>query len=162
MIVDGEFTFEGAVVPFRAGDRFLTALVRAGHHPSGGGTLCVEGHSPHCLAEVDGVSYVHTCQTPARSGAVVRPHRPDPPVLPSPVGDGSVPVVPLRHVHSDTVVIGGGASGRAAAAAADEAIVLEASEGREAIGIYPGPMVAARMITSVAGGKAYDTGRTDW
>ena len=112
MIVDGEFTFEGAVVPFRAGDRFLTALVRAGHHPSGGGTLCVEGHSPHCLAEVDGVSYVHTCQTPARSGAVVRPHRPDPPVLPSPVGDGSVPVVPLRHVHSDTVVIGGGASGR--------------------------------------------------
>ena len=141
MTVEGEFTFEGARVPFRAGDRLLTALVRAGHHPSGGGALCLEGHSPHCLAEVDGVTYVHTCQTPARVGSAVRSQHPDPPPLPR---TGSRRSVPVRNLHPSTVVIGGGVSGRAAVAAADDAIVLEAIEGREAVGIFPGPMVAAR------------------
>ena len=141
MTVEGEFTFEGARVPFRAGDRLLTALVRAGHHPSGGGTLCLEGHSPHCLAEVDGVTYVHTCQIPARVGSAVRSQHPDPPPLPR---TGSRRSVPVRNLHPSTVVIGGGVSGRAAVAAADDAIVLEAIEGREAVGIFPGPMVAAR------------------
>ena len=42
----------------------------AGH----GGTLCLAGDCGNCLAEVDGVAYVRTCQVAARPGSVVRRH----------------------------------------------------------------------------------------
>lgn len=143
MTEQGEFTFDGRSMPFVPGEHVLTALVRGGIHPTGGGTLCAEGHSPHCVAEIDGVAYVHTCQTLARTGMVVRAHPTgSPPPLP-----GEVPVaqaVTVRNVHHETVVIGGGESGRAAAAAAGGAPVFEALEGSEAVGVYPGPMVVVR------------------
>ncbi|MEZ4659039.1 MAG: 2Fe-2S iron-sulfur cluster-binding protein [Caldilineaceae bacterium] len=41
---------------------------------STGGCLCLAGDCPHCLATVDGVSYVRTCQTAARPGMVVQRH----------------------------------------------------------------------------------------
>ena len=137
------FTFDGEAVPYTPGDTVLIALVRAGHHPSGGGTLCVEGHSPHCLAEVDQITYVHTCQTPARSGVVVRSHPVgEPPPLPREAPPERR--VTVRNVHNAAVVIGGGEAGRAAAAAVDDAFLVEARDGAEAVGIYPGPMVAIR------------------
>ena len=37
-----------------------------GEHPGHGGTLCLAGDCGSCVAEVDGVAYVRTCQTPAR------------------------------------------------------------------------------------------------
>lgn len=138
----GEFTFDGETVPFVDGDTLLVALQRAGHHPSGGGTLCVEGHSPHCLAEVGGVTYIHTCQTPARDGAVVRSHPADrPPPLPAEAPPAQA--VGVRNVHATRVVIGGGESGQAAAAVGD-ALLVEAKDGAEAVAVYPGPMVAVR------------------
>lgn len=142
MTGSGEFTFDGTAVPFNTGDHLLTALVRVGIHPTGGGTLCAEGHSPHCVAEVDGSAYVHTCQTLAREGMIVRAHPTGaPPVLPS-IAPPERPVA-VRNIHHEVIVIGGGESGRAAAAAAGAPIV-DAKDGREAIGIYPGPMVAVR------------------
>ena len=142
MIGSGEFTFDGEAVPFAAGEHLLTALLRAGLHPTGGGTLCAEGHSPHCVAEVDGVAYVHTCQTIARDGMLVRAQPiGDAPVLPS-VAPSVRPVV-VRNVHHDVLVVGGGESGRAAAASIGAPIV-DADDGGEVIGIYPGPMVVVR------------------
>lgn len=142
MTSSGEFTFDGEAVSFVAGDHLLTALVRAGIHPTGGGTLCAEGHSPHCVADVDGVAYVHTCQTYARHDMVVRAHPAGaPPALP--IAAPPERRVAVRNVHHDLVVIGGGDTGRAAAAAAD-APIFDVDDGHEAVGIYPGPMVAVR------------------
>ena len=72
--------------PIVAGDTVALAALRAGEHPGHGGTLCLAGDCGSCVAEVDGVAWVRTCQTPARPGTVVRRH-PDggpPPAL----GDG--------------------------------------------------------------------------
>ena len=44
----------------------------AGEAPGRGGTLCLAGDCGNCLAEVDGVAYVRTCQTAARPGLVGR------------------------------------------------------------------------------------------
>ena len=62
---------DGHPIEYNAGDSVLIAMLRAGRHPTGGGCLCLAGDCPHCLATVDGVAYVHTCQTPARPGMVV-------------------------------------------------------------------------------------------
>ena len=108
------FSFDGEPVEYRAGDSLLTALVRAGR--SFGGCLCLGGDCPHCVATVDGVSYVRTCQVPAAAGTVVVSHPADgePPLPSEPAGDEA----PIRYLHCDVTVIGGGDSGRAAAAAA--------------------------------------------
>ncbi len=42
--------------------------------PGRGGTLCLAGDCGNCLATVDGVAYVRTCQTPARPGLAVVSH----------------------------------------------------------------------------------------
>jgi glycine cleavage system aminomethyltransferase T len=140
------FTFDGDGVEFREGDSMAVALLRAGIHPTGGGCICLEGDCPNCLATVDGVSYVRTCQTRARHGAVAVSHpRVGPPALPE-VGHGA----PLSNIirFADVVVIGQGISGQAAGeearAASRTVIALEAREGTEAIGIYGGPTVVAR------------------
>lgn len=142
---------DGVSVSFQAGESLLTALLRAGHHPTGGGCLCLAGDCPHCLAMVDGVGFVRTCQTRARAGQVVERHHKDggrPPLFgdqgSSVERDGTVP----RHVFCDVVVVGQGPAGRQAAenarVAGHDTLTLDASDGQEVVGIYAGPLVVAR------------------
>ncbi len=146
LIVDGE------PIEFSAGDTVLVALLRTERHPTRGGCLCLAGDCPHCLATVDGVAYVRTCQVAARPGMiVVREHAAGAhPALPLDIQPG--PAVTARNLHCDVVVIGLGAAGQTAATAAHAAgqqvITLDAQPsatgGAEVIGIYPGPLVVAR------------------
>ncbi len=140
------FDFAGTDVIFVEGDSVLTALVRGGIYPAGGGTLCCEGDCPYCIATVDGVSYVRTCQTAAREDLVVEPHPADQdPPLPADQGYRSAPI---EYRHADLVVVGQGESGRMAvyeASAAGRTVdAFDASSGEEVIGIYDGPMVIVR------------------
>lgn len=140
------FLFNGKPVSFRDTDSILVALLRQGQHPTGGGCLCLGGDCPHCLATVDGVSYVRTCLTAARSRMVVESHpRSGEPPLPTAGNDRNIKV---EHRFCDVVVIGQGESGQAEAkrqsAQGRSVITLEASTGEEAIGVYAGPLVVAR------------------
>ena len=134
--------------PFVKGDSVLVAMLRNQHHPTGGGCLCLGGDCPHCLATVDGVAYVRTCQVPARPGCVVAcTHRAHAvPALPQ--THHVEPPTNARHQHADVVVIGQGESGLAAAELARTAgqtvVTLDAAQGQEVIGIYPGAQVVAR------------------
>ena len=140
------FTLDGRSVAFMEGDTLLDAMLRVGELPTAGGCLCFGGDCPHCVATVEGVSYVRTCQTPAEEGIVVSRHpvEGDPPLPPG--VDSHAASATNRHV--DVVVVGAGESGRAAAAEASAAgrrvAVLDAAAGEEVIGIYAGPMVVAR------------------
>ena len=138
---------DGAPITFAEGDSILTTLLRAGIHPTAGGALCAAGDCSNCLATVDGIAYVRTCQTRARAGVrAERTHMEGYPPLPE--TDRHGPVIHTRHLHCDVVVVGQGESGAAAAEAARAAgkrvIVLDAAAGEEVIGVYPGPLVVAR------------------
>ncbi|MCB0227400.1 MAG: (2Fe-2S)-binding protein, partial [Anaerolineae bacterium] len=77
LIVDGQ------PIAFEPDDTLLAAMLRADLHPTGGGCLCLGGDCPHCLATVDGVAYVRTCQVAAKPGQVVeRQHQSKYPPLP--------------------------------------------------------------------------------
>ena len=134
--------------PFQPGDSVLIAMLRAGEHPTGGGCLCLGGDCPHCIATVDGVSYVRTCQVPARPGLVIERHPADgkPPMPDNDVDRQTA--VSAHNLFVDVVVIGGGQAGQAAVADAKQAgktvLLLDAEAGQEAIGIYHGPLVVAR------------------
>lgn len=126
-------------------DDLLTALIRAGRMPAG--ALCMAGDCPNCLAVVDGVAYVRMCLTRPRDGMSVIPfpveRMPDLPTTSS-----SPRQVSHRSLHVDVVVIGGGESGRAAAdaAAGGSVVVLDERRGDgEALAVYPGPEVVARV-----------------
>jgi len=150
----GRVVVDGRPIEFRAADSLAIAILREGEVPGRGGTLCLAGDCGNCLAEVDGVAYVRTCQVPARPGTVVVRHPAEgKPLLPtldhadltrSPAGSE----IPVRRVEVDVAVIGGGSSGRGEAQAADAAgsdtFVLDADEGIEVVGIYPGPSIVAR------------------
>lgn len=145
---NARFIVDGQPIAFQTGDNVLVALLRAGLHPTGGGCLCLAGDCPHCLATVDGVSYVRTCQTAARPGMLVERHHAEGyPPLPLDARPNQ-PEITARNLHCDVVVIGLGEAGQAAAAAAQQAgqqvITLDANVGQEVIGIYPGPLVVAR------------------
>ncbi len=138
------FDYAGRQIPIEPGDTLLSSLVRAGVHPRGGGPLCFGGDCPSCLATVDGVSYVRTCQVGAGEGMRVEPHPAEgqPPLSFAAPDHGEVRA---RHLHTTTVVIGGGESGRAAAdGAAGEVLVFDAGRGEEVVGVYPGPLVVVR------------------
>ena len=142
LIVDGE------PIACTSGDTVLIALLRADRHPTGGGCLCLAGDCPHCLATVDGVSYVRTCQVKAQPGMIIeRHHSDDYPPLPLATRPNR-PEITARNLHCDVVVIGMGAAGQAAATAAQQSgqhvITLDAKVGQDVIGIYPGPLVVAR------------------
>ncbi len=146
---------DGRPLAFAADDSVAVAIVRAGDVPGRGGALCLAGDCGNCLATVDGVAYVRTCQVPAQPGTVVERHPAE--------GKPPLPTVDLRDlarvpngveipVHRSTVdlaVIGDGRSGAAAADAARlagrDVVVVDATHGAEVVGIYPGPSIVARV-----------------
>ncbi|HEX3429045.1 MAG TPA: 2Fe-2S iron-sulfur cluster-binding protein [Candidatus Limnocylindrales bacterium] len=138
---------DGSPMPFEAGDSVAVAVVRGGGWPSAGGTLCLAGDCGNCLVEVDGVAYVRSCQLPAQAGLAVRRHpSAGKPHLPAAIDPEAE--IAVRRGEVAVAVIGGGAGGRAAADVAEaggqEPLVLDASDGFEVVGVYPGPAVVAR------------------
>jgi glycine cleavage system aminomethyltransferase T len=143
------FLLDGKPVSFQAGDTVLTALIRNEMHPCTGGCLCLAGDCPSCLATVDGVSYVRTCQTRARPGLVVERHPTN--GLPAlPLAEGGGPPTPTRNLFCDVAVVflGSCSEGRKAAEAARRqgrsVQVLDSQQGQEIVGIYAGPLLLAR------------------
>jgi sarcosine oxidase subunit alpha len=160
----GRIVFDGAPIPYQAGDSVAVALLRAGEHPGRGGTLCLAGDCGSCVAEVDGIAWIRTCQTACLPGLAVGRH----PVRGGPGGGGPVlhpvaqpdvtrpPVarqVPVRRVTVDLVVIGAGDTGSAAAAAARlrgrKVLLLDARYDAEVVAIYAGPTVIVRTSTGM-------------
>ncbi len=147
--VGGRIVLDGRPIAYVELDNLATAIVRAGEWPTTGGTLCLAGDCGNCLATVDGVAYVRTCQLVARPGTVVERHpAPGKPPLPTvdlrdltrmPIGED----IPVRRAHAALAAIGGGSSGRVAAEGRD-AVVLDADDGIEVVGIYPGGSIVAR------------------
>lgn len=125
----------------------LTEMLRRGAWPSAGGALCGEGDCANCLATVDGIAYVRTCQTAHRPDAHITPYE-GPAKLPPLESVGERAAVTSRTIHCDVVVIGQGPAGREAAdasrAAGHDVVTLDSRDGQSAIGIYPGPLVVAR------------------
>lgn len=150
----GRIVVDARPVEFEAGDSVAVAIVRAGEVPGHGGCLCLAGDCGNCLARVDGIAYVRTCQVPALPGTVVVRHpTPDKPSLPavdgadltrSPVGSE----VTVRRARVDVAVVGAGSSGQSAADAARadgrDVLVLDGGDGIEVVGVFPGPSVVAR------------------
>ena len=64
--VAGRIVVDGTPLAFEPGDSVALAMLRAGQAPLHGGTLCLAGDCPNCLATVDGVSYVRSCQVACR------------------------------------------------------------------------------------------------
>ena len=145
--LSGWFDVDGERLAFEPGDTVAVAVVRAGEHPRQGGTLCLAGDCGNCVAEVDGIAYVRTCQTPARAGLAVRRHPAGgPPAWQSSGRSTTSPRV--RRMDIDVAVIGGGRSGSAAAEEAEragrQAVLLDAADGNEVVAIYAGPTVIVR------------------
>lgn len=142
----------GQSIPVRDGDSVLIAILRAGRWPETGGCLCLAGDCPHCLARIDGVAYRRMCQVPAQGVESVVPHGPRH-VLPLLESLGPSRALRPRHLHCDVAVIGQGPAGREAASAARasglEVVALDAHEGAEVVGIYPGPLVVAKTATEI-------------
>jgi glycine cleavage system T protein len=145
------FVLDGRPLEALDGDSIASAVLRAGAEPAHGGTLCLAGDCPNCVAEVDGVAWVRTCQTPARPGAVVR--RQPAGAAPAWGPHASAPALGVDHVEADVVVIGGGADGRAAAGEARaqgrDVLVIDAADGEEAVAIFDGPLVVVRTSSVV-------------
>ena len=136
---------DGASVPFFSGDSVLVALIRSGTFPAG--CLCNAGDCPNCLATIDGIPHQRMCRTIASPAMTVITTPVDVhPSLPSQRSDRRSG---HHNVHVDSVVIGGGASGRAEADRLLETgrsvVVLDAKDGSEALAVYGGPVVLARV-----------------
>lgn len=146
------FLLDGRPLEFAAGDSLAVAIARNGEHPHHGGCLCLSGDCPNCVAVVDGVAYVRTCQTAAKPGMVVKRH----PAVGAPSLYNGTPVdtavgsalVDATFEDCDVVVVGRSASGLAAAASSEASghrvTVLEAREGNEVVGVYAGGQVVVR------------------
>jgi len=152
--VGGRIVVDGQPIDFGPGDSVAIAVVRVGEVPARGGTLCLAGDCGNCVAQVDGMAWVRTCQTAARPGLTVVRHPADGlPTLPV-TGSPDVTAVPVereiavRRVHVDVAIVGGGSSGRAAAAAAErdgkKVLVLDASAGEDVVAVYAGPTLIVR------------------
>ena len=153
----GRIVVDGRPVAFEPGESVAVAILRTGATPAGGGPLCLSGDCGNCLAQVDGVAYVRTCQERARPGLAVVRHPPDGlPPLPTISGADlsaslSGPDIEVLRAEVDVAVIGAGDSGREAASTAERAgkrvLILDAEGGDEVVGLYPGPMVVVRTPT---------------
>jgi glycine cleavage system aminomethyltransferase T len=155
----GRLVVDGRPLDFEAGDSVALAMLRAGEWPGRGGTLCLAGDCGNCLATVDGIAYVRTCQTTARPGLAVIGHPADGlPRLPV-VQATAATATPLpsttdvRRADVDFAVVGGGSAGRAAAETAERAgksvLVLDAANGDEVVAIYAGPLIVVRTPTGM-------------
>jgi glycine cleavage system T protein len=143
----GRFLLDGSRLPYEPGDTVAIAILRAGEHPKVGGTLCLAGDCGNCVAEVDGIAWVRTCQTPARAELEVRRHPADgPPAWHD--AEADPPEIEVQREEADLAVIGAGRSGTAAAAEAKRAgrqvTLLEAAQGTEVVAVYAGPTLIAR------------------
>ncbi len=166
MTSSGRIVVDGRPIAFVAGDSVAVAVIRAGEHPGHGGTICLAGDCGNCVAEVDGVAYVRTCQTPARPGLVVHRHPAvgAPPLRASSQVDVTSPPparrIPVERFEADLVVIGAGDSGTAAVADAQQTgrsvTLLDAHDGMEVVAIYAGPTVIARTRTGMTHINAQD------
>lgn len=140
---------DGKPINCRPGENLLVSLLKAGEHPTSGGCLCLAGDCPHCLATVDGVSYVRTCQLRSRPGMVVERHplSGEPP-LPNESRHG--PETEIRYRFCDVCVIffgpdvAGVAAAEEAEAAGKSVITVDSDEGQEAVAVYAGPLVVVR------------------
>ncbi len=143
--------YDGTPIEFEAGDSLALAALRAGEHPARGGTLCLAGDCGNCVAIVDGVPWVRTCQTPARPGITVRRHPNG--SHPSPGGPEHHTAVTVRHRTADHVVVGAGDSGLQAAMAQRDAghdvVVFDAANGDEVVGVFDGPSLVVRRPDAV-------------
>ncbi len=139
---------DGKPIQFTEDDSVLSAMLRAGEHPTGGGCLCCAGDCPYCVATINGVSYVRTCQTKPLAGMVVETDHKDGAYPPLPKVERTGAEVHARNLHCDAVVIGQGESGRQAAleltASNKSVIVLDSKQGQDVLGVYDGPLVVAR------------------
>ena len=143
----GRFVLDGRGLPYEPGDTVAIAVLRAGEHPKYGGTLCLAGDCGNCVAEVDGIAYVRTCQTPARDDLDVRRHPADgAPAWHDPEAEPAE--IEVQREEADLAVIGAGRSGTAAAAEAKRAgrqvTQLDAAQGIEVVAVYAGPTLIAR------------------
>ena len=147
LIVDNE------PIPFNEGDSVLIAMLRADLQPTGGGCLCLGGDCPNCVATVDGVSYVRTCQTKAQAGMVVGRHHLEEEYPPLPLTQNIQRETEVRNQHCDVAVIGAGTAGQTAVAEAKAAgkqvVLLDTHQGQEVVGIYSGPLVVARTAAGM-------------
>ena len=114
----GRLVVDGRPLDFEPGDSVAVAMLRAGQTPGHGGTLCLEGDCGNCLAQVDGIAYVRTCQTAARPGLSVVAHPakglPMLPVVRSTAAT-STPLARQLEVarrEVDVAIVGGGSAGR--------------------------------------------------
>jgi glycine cleavage system aminomethyltransferase T len=152
--VAGRIVVDGRPTTFEPGDSVAIAMLRTGRSPGRGGTLCLSGDCGNCLATVDGIAYVRTCQAPARPGLAVTSHPaeglPSLPVVRTtdPTSPPLAPQREVRRVEVDVAVIGGGSAGREAGATAERegksVLVLDAGDGDEVVAIYAGPLVVVR------------------
>ncbi|HEX2754221.1 MAG TPA: 2Fe-2S iron-sulfur cluster-binding protein, partial [Candidatus Limnocylindrales bacterium] len=150
----GRIVVDGRPIEFAEGDSVAIAIIRAGEVPGRGGAICLAGDCGNCLAAVDGVAYVRTCQVPPQPGMVVeRQLGSGKPPLPSvELGDLTRPPVgeriPVRRADVDLVIAGqaeaGNAAGEAARSTGRAVVFLDAQAGQEVVAIYPGPSVVVR------------------
>jgi glycine cleavage system aminomethyltransferase T len=156
---EGRVVVDGRPVGFEKGDSVAVAMLRAGESPGRGGTLCLAGDCGNCLATVDGIAYVRTCQTAARPGLAVTSH-PVVAVPPLPVvrttDATSTPLgreIEVRRAVVDVAIVGGGSTGLEAAAAAERAgksvLILDAEAGDDVVAIYAGPTIIVRTRTGM-------------
>ena len=145
---------DGRPIEFVEGDSVAIAIIRSGEVPGRGGALCLAGDCGDCLATVDGLAYVRTCQTLARPGMSIERHPAEgKPRLPTadladitsaPLGQE----IPVRRASVDVVVAGMGRSGAADGNVERDAgrsvVFLDARAGEEVVAIYPGPAVIVR------------------
>ena len=98
-------TFEGRELAFEPADTVLDALLRNGERPTPGGTLCCAGDCANCIATVDGVSYVRTCQVAAIGRPTVERH-PSTGPPPLPAAPTTRRSVVMDHLTTDLMIIG--------------------------------------------------------
>jgi glycine cleavage system aminomethyltransferase T len=159
LVGSGRIVVDEVPIPYLAGDSVALALLRAGEHPARGGTLCLAGDCGNCVAEVDGIAWIRSCQAACRPGLAVQrqPAKGGPPLHPVAQPDVTRPPaarqIPVRRLTIDLVVIGGGDSGSGAAAAARlggrKVLLLDAADDAEVVAIYAGPAVIVRTSTGM-------------
>ena len=127
------FIVDNKPIEYEEGDSILIAMLRSDLHPTGGCCLCLGGDCSHCVATVDGVSYVRTCQTKAKPELIVETHHQNGAYPPLPKTEKHDAEIYARNLHCDIVVIGTGESGSAeitrAKAAGKSVVSIDANHG---------------------------------